>query len=140
MSQRVYAQLMTIYHPLEIQSAEFNSKKEWVEFFRKHKYECYPLSLYLYDPLFDIKHTPFTYQFIGQRKVILRKLVELPRQSVDGNTLFDLERINTGLKNSIVTHIKGKLTIEARTILSRLDFTIVENGAYTYVIDTSPSV
>ena len=75
MSQRVYAQLMTIYHPLEIHVTEFPSKKAWVEFFRKHKHECYPLYIKLIDPDYNEEGVPCTYEYLGQQMDILKGIV-----------------------------------------------------------------
>ena len=135
MAQKVYAQLMTIYHPTEIQFAEFDSKKDWVKFFREHKYECYPLSLYLYDPLFDCEHTPFTYQFIGQELIILKNICNLVAPHIDRLAIEDLRTISNALDKAPVTHLIGKLHTDARIVLSRLDLKIIENGVNTYVID-----
>lgn len=135
MAQKVYAQLMTIYHPLEIQFAEFDGKKDWVKFFREHKYECYPLSLYLYDPLFDCEHTPFTYQFVGQELTILKNICQLVAPHIDRIPLEELRIIANDLYKAPVTHIMGKISDDARIVLSRLEFKIIENGSNTYVID-----
>lgn len=136
MSDRVYAQLFTIYRPLEIQSAEFDSKREWVDFYRKHKEECYPLSLKLYDPLFDNTPVPITYQFIGMKHVVLGRLVNLFISVVDIPTKTQLRTVYERLKALPVTHIPTQLTQEARIILTRLDYTIYEREGITYVLDS----